>query len=232
MHQSHHKFLGFQIPSLETGEPLYYCFSVLIYGLSPAVSLVTLLTKPIMQFFNKQGIRTSIFIDDGRTLGRNYSEAMNNHKFVLQTLQQAGWNIQFKKNIYWTNPIPLPPRLHHQHYFDDIFHPRFQTPRSSKQNKELDFPPHSKTILSTGWKTFQHWKSYWPFPLHHAPLLTPSYCESCWWGRRWGLGQLDPCPRPSFPRSGLPWSTHGWVQLSTYRKLINRLLSQLGGFSD
>ena len=114
IHEDHHKYLGFQIPCPETGNPQFYCFSVLIYGLAPAVSLVTLLTKPIIQHINKKGIRSTIFIDDGRTLGRTLPEASSNHIFVLQTLQNAGWNIQTKK----TSQVPT-QSLYHQGFTTD-----------------------------------------------------------------------------------------------------------------
>ena len=123
IHQDHHKFLGFQIPSLETGNPQFYCFSVLIYGLSPAVSLVTLLTRPIIQYINRQGIRSSIFIDDGRTLGRTFLEASYNHEFVLKTLQQAGWNIQTKK----TSREPT-QSLYHQGFTTDTTQMTYSIP--------------------------------------------------------------------------------------------------------
>ena len=92
-----HKYLGFSISDEMSGEPIYFCFSVLIYGLSPATWLVTYLTKPLIELVHMKGIRCSIMIDDGRTLGKTLEEASKNHEFVLAVFQQAGWNIQWQR---------------------------------------------------------------------------------------------------------------------------------------
>ena len=109
INQECHKYLGFSIPDELTGEPLYFCFSVLIYGLSPATWLVTYLIKPLMKLINTRGIRCSIMIDDGRTLGKSFEEALENHQFVLAVFQQAGWNIQWSKTS--KEPVQV---LYHQ----------------------------------------------------------------------------------------------------------------------
>ena len=109
IHPEHQKYLGFQIPNAITGDPNYYCFSVLIYGLAPAVWLFIKLTWPLNEHINKLGIRSSIMIDDGRTLGGTEAESWTNHTRVLDIFQQAGWNIQFKKTS--TSPTQ---ELYHQ----------------------------------------------------------------------------------------------------------------------
>ena len=97
IHESHHQFLGFNLPNEKTGEDEYYCFSVMIYGLSMAVNVVTKLTSPLIEHLNKQGIRAAIMIDDGRILGRTKEEAWQNHLLALDTFNKAGWNIQHAK---------------------------------------------------------------------------------------------------------------------------------------
>ena len=95
--KEHQQYLGFQVPDEETGDPIYYVFTVLIYGLSPAAWLITFLTKPIISALNQLGIRTAIFIDDARSLGSSDIEARRNHETVLKYFQQSGWNIQWTK---------------------------------------------------------------------------------------------------------------------------------------
>ena len=109
-----HKYLGFSIPDVTSGDPIYFCFSVLIYGISPATWLVTFLTKPLMQLVNTRGIRCSIMIDDGRTLGKSSAEALENHQFVLAIFQQGGWNVQWSKTS--TEPVQA---LYHQGFVTD-----------------------------------------------------------------------------------------------------------------
>ena len=114
IHPEHHKYLGFKLDHPETREPVYYCFSVMIYGLSPAAGLITYLTNPLMAHIHTQGIRSSIMIDDGRTLGTTAAEAKKNHMTVLEVFQLAGWNIQWKK----TSNDPT-QTLYHQGFTTD-----------------------------------------------------------------------------------------------------------------
>ena len=114
IHEAHHKYLGFNLPNENTGEDEYYCFSVMIYGLSMAVHVVTRLTSPLMEYLNKRGIRAAIMIDDGRVLGRSKEEAWENHLLALQTFNRAGWNIQYAKTS--TEPTM---QLYHQGFTTD-----------------------------------------------------------------------------------------------------------------
>ena len=70
---------------------------MLIYGLKHAVALVTKLIKPIVTYGHILGIRNSIFIDDGRVLGKTEKESKENHEKMLEILQAAGWKIQWSK---------------------------------------------------------------------------------------------------------------------------------------
>ena len=109
VNESHHQYLGFNLQNEDTGEDEYYCFSVMIYGLSMAVSVVTRLTLPLMEYLNKRGVRAAIMIDDGRVLGRSKEEAWVNHLLALDVFQKAGWNIQHTKTS--TEPTM---QLYHQ----------------------------------------------------------------------------------------------------------------------
>ena len=56
--EEHQKYLGFSIT--HHGVTSYYQFRILIYGLSPAVSIITILTKPLISLLHSRGIRISI----------------------------------------------------------------------------------------------------------------------------------------------------------------------------
>ena len=109
IHEAHHQYLGFNLPNEETGVDEYYCFSVMIYGLSMAVHVVTRLTSPLMEYLYKRGIRAAIMIDDGRILGRTKEESWENHLIAINTFNRAGWNIQYSKTS--TEPTM---QLYHQ----------------------------------------------------------------------------------------------------------------------
>ena len=93
----HRQYLGCQIEDPGTGKSHYFVFNVLIYGLKHAVATVTKLTKPVVDYLNKEGIRNTILIDDGRVLSRSVEEGRRNHKRALEVLQNAGWRIQWAK---------------------------------------------------------------------------------------------------------------------------------------
>ena len=93
------KYLGCAITSPE-GEEVYFQFNVLIYGLKSAVHAVTRLTRPLVKKANLMGIRMSIYIDDGKILGRSKKECEFNLKKVLNIAEAAGWKINREKTIY------------------------------------------------------------------------------------------------------------------------------------
>ena len=92
------KYFGCAIMSPE-GEQIYFQFKVLVYGLKSAVYAVTKLTRPLVKKANLLGIRMSIYIDDGKVLGRSKTECEANLKTVLSLMETAGWKINYEKTI-------------------------------------------------------------------------------------------------------------------------------------
>ena len=90
------QYLGCRIED-DKGLFHYFEFNVLIYGLKHAVNTVTKLTKPIVNRLNKEGIRNSILVDDGRVLSRNPEEGIKNHARAMEVITKAGWRIQWSK---------------------------------------------------------------------------------------------------------------------------------------
>ena len=108
--QEHQKYLGFSIH--HNGVTTYYTFKILIYGLSPAVSIITILTKPLISLLHSRGIRISILIDDGRVLAKDEETAWKHHQHSIKVFQRAGWNIQDTKTS--TRATQL---LYHKGYY-------------------------------------------------------------------------------------------------------------------
>ena len=108
--QEHLKYLGFSIHY--KGVTTYYTFKILIYGLSPAVSVITILTKPLITLLHSRGIRVSILIDDGRVLADDEEKAWKHHQHSIKVFQRAGCNIQDTKTS--TRATQL---LYHQGYY-------------------------------------------------------------------------------------------------------------------
>ncbi len=92
-----HKFLGACFENSD-GSKVYIQYGHLPFGVASAVHCITKLWKPISGYLNKEGIRNSIYIDDGRILSRNTEEAKRNAIRVYNTITKAGWTIEKAKS--------------------------------------------------------------------------------------------------------------------------------------
>jgi len=90
------KYFGFAVPD-KAGRMQYYVFNIMVYGISTAAAIVTRLTKPIQSFLHDQGLRTSIYIDDGRICAASKEETELGMRLAVKSYVLAGWNIQWKK---------------------------------------------------------------------------------------------------------------------------------------
>ena len=97
IHPDHRKFLGFCIPD-ESGRDRYYVFRVLPFGLSTAVQLLARMTKPICIFLANEGIRLSIYIDDGWILALLREVAAQHLRRTFEVLAQAGFIVSTSKS--------------------------------------------------------------------------------------------------------------------------------------
>ena len=66
------KYFGFSVPQ-ESGEPVFYQFTVMAYGCKPAVTIVTRLLQPIKAYLHQLGIKISVYVDDGRIAASTFS---------------------------------------------------------------------------------------------------------------------------------------------------------------
>ena len=132
LHPAARQFFGFKITGKD-GKPEFYHFNVLPYGFKPAVSIVTKLLLPIKAFLHRFGVRLTLYVDDGRILGQDFSETRAKTDLTLLVLQLAGWNIQWSK----TCNIPM-QSLYHLGFITDTVAMRYSTPvEKIKVLKEL-----------------------------------------------------------------------------------------------
>lgn len=93
---SHVQYLGAAI-DIE-GQKQYFVFKHLPFGLNSSVSAMTKLWKPITGHIHKQGIRFSIYIDDGRILAENAGKAEEDRKRVYEIIEKTGWSMAWEKS--------------------------------------------------------------------------------------------------------------------------------------
>ena len=98
IHPDYQTLLGCAVPHPDTGETVYFVFTCMPFGLSTATHVLTRMTKPICVYITKNGIRHSIFIDDGKVNAESKELLIWAFKFVLTTLRRAGFVISEKKS--------------------------------------------------------------------------------------------------------------------------------------
>jgi hypothetical protein len=98
IHEHHVKYLGAKFMD-EKGEPVYFCFLFMPFGLSSAVRCMTKLFKPIVAYLSSVGIRHTIFIDDGRSLSRTKEDSKREFQTTLDIISKAGWTIKNSKTV-------------------------------------------------------------------------------------------------------------------------------------
>lgn len=89
IHPEQTQFLGAALEIDNT--TIWVEYQVLPFGLASAVHAITKVFKPIQGFLNGLGIRSSVFIDDGRILATSEAEAETFRQEVYKTLAAAGW---------------------------------------------------------------------------------------------------------------------------------------------
>ena len=132
LHPSNQQFFGFKL-SADSGSIEYYVFAVMVYGVSVATSVVTRLIKPIVVYLHKQGLKFSIFIDDGRTVAASYELAQQHHQLAIETFEKAGWNIQHEK----TSVIPT-QTLYYQGFINDTKNMIYYLPKFKKDHLKAE----------------------------------------------------------------------------------------------
>ena len=96
IHPDYHKYLGFAIEN-EQGEEEFYAYTCMPFGLATATQCLARVTKAICRYAALQGIRNSLYIDDGR-VGASTKELCVQHlQEILSIWTQAGFVIAADK---------------------------------------------------------------------------------------------------------------------------------------
>lgn len=93
IHPSHQRFLQF------FWQGRRWQFTCLPFGLSSAPRLFTKILKPILAHLRGLGIRVVAYLDDFLVLGPDSTSLTRDVEYVIATLQDAGFVINFPKSI-------------------------------------------------------------------------------------------------------------------------------------
>lgn len=81
----HVQYLGF------CWKEMYYCFSVLPFGLSSAPYIFTQLLKPLLKHQSEMGYRILVYLDDGFGIMSSYESCQIMSNNVKQDMRKAGF---------------------------------------------------------------------------------------------------------------------------------------------
>ncbi len=95
--EDQHELLGAAVQQ-EDGSKLYFVYQHLPFGLKCAVHAITKIWKPLIAFLQCNGIRSSIYIDDGRILAVSKEEAEKFRVFAYDMIEKAGWMLEREKS--------------------------------------------------------------------------------------------------------------------------------------
>jgi hypothetical protein len=95
--ESHQKFLGAAIENSD-GKRVFFIYTHLPFGLKCAVHAITKMMKPVLAKFHSLGIRSTIYIDDGRILAKTKEDAQRFLGSTYEILKSSGWVVERKKS--------------------------------------------------------------------------------------------------------------------------------------
>jgi len=93
--EQHRCFLGAKFSF--GNEIVYFEYCHLPFGLKCAVHVITKIWKPVLAYLHRHGVRSSIYIDDGRIL-TTPDKALQVHQYAFEVIQKAGWCIEEAKS--------------------------------------------------------------------------------------------------------------------------------------
>jgi len=94
--ECHQKYLGAKI--VHEGSTIYFVYQHLPFGIKCAVHAITKMMKPMVHFLHSMDIRMSIYIDDGRVLGKSKEECERNLENTYAILDKCGWVMEPNKS--------------------------------------------------------------------------------------------------------------------------------------
>jgi hypothetical protein len=82
----------------ESGKERFHHFVVVVFGLGPAGQLLARVMRPILTYLMLRGIRNTMYIDNGRTVGATKSKADGNYALTLKMFVGGGFTVAAEKS--------------------------------------------------------------------------------------------------------------------------------------
>ena len=98
--QEYQTYLGFSWKASDSGDEIFYVFTVLPFGLSTAPYVFTKLLKPLKKHWRLQGICIAIFLDDGWGTVQDRQDCRATAQAVRNDLGSAGFIVNDEKSVW------------------------------------------------------------------------------------------------------------------------------------
>ena len=98
--QDYQTYLGFSWEASDSGDEIFYVFTVLPFGLSTAPHVFTKLLKPLEKHWRLQGISLAIFLDDGWGTVQDREDCRATALAVRNDLGSAGFIVNDEKSVW------------------------------------------------------------------------------------------------------------------------------------
>jgi hypothetical protein len=97
LHPESYDLVGFCVESPEGVEEFYH-YVVLVFGLGPAGQALGRVKRPVLSFLSLEGVCSTMYVDDGRTLAGSKEKGDKDYKLTLDTFLKAGFTIAEDKS--------------------------------------------------------------------------------------------------------------------------------------
>jgi hypothetical protein len=81
-----------------TGKERFYRFVVVVFGLGPAGQLLGRMMRPILRFLTLNGVRSMVYVDDGRVAAATKAKADADYGLTIAIFTSAGFVIAIEKS--------------------------------------------------------------------------------------------------------------------------------------
>ena len=98
--QDYQTYLGFSWEASDSGDKIFYVFTVLPFGLSTAPYVFTKLLKPLEKHWRLQGISLAIFLDDGWGTVQDREDCRATALAIRNDLGSAGFIVNDEKSVW------------------------------------------------------------------------------------------------------------------------------------
>jgi hypothetical protein len=75
----------------------FYCFTVLVFGISMGPYIFTKCLRPMVKYWRENSVNIVLYLDDGFGMNTDEEQCIKDSNFVRQSLLDAGFLLAFQE---------------------------------------------------------------------------------------------------------------------------------------